>query len=264
MPLPAPASGSAASAPAAQATLSCTELVDAASGARLVHEGQCDERVTPASTFNIAVALMGYDSAILADEHTPVLPFKPGYPAYYPSWRAATDPSSWIKNSVIWYAQQVTARLGARRFAGYVRDFGYGNRDLSGDAGKDNGLSYSWISSSLKISPVEQVAFLRKVVNRELALSAKAYDMTTRIMLPETLANGWEVHGKTGTASPVLPNGRDDKLNQYGWYVGWAQKGQRKLVFARLVLDRKQEAAAGGLRAKEAFLRELPARLDAL
>ena len=51
---------------------------------------------------------------------------------------------------------------------------------------------------------------------------------------------------------------------QYGWYVGWAQKGQRKLVFARLVLDRKQEAAAGGLRAKEAFLRELPARLDAL
>lgn len=267
--LPAPASTSAlgpgpAAALPAQAILSCTVVADAASGARLVHEGQCDERVTPASTFNIVVALMGYDSGILADEHTPLLPFKASYPGFYPSWRAATDPSSWLKNSVLWYAQHVTSRLGTARFERYVNSFGYGNRDLSGDAGKGNGLSYSWVSSSLKISPMEQVAFLRKVVNRELPLTAKAYDMTASIMPPENLANGWEVHGKTGTASPVLPNGRDDKLNQYGWYVGWAQKGQRKIVFARLVLDRRQETAMGGLRAKQALLRDLPARLDRL
>ncbi|MES3023047.1 MAG: class D beta-lactamase [Pseudomonadota bacterium] len=245
-------------------TINCTELVDAASGERLVHEGQCDERVTPASTFNIAVSLMGYDSGILRDAHSPALPFKAGYPAWIPSWRATTDPTSWIKNSVVWYAQQVTTRLGAERFEGYVKSFDYGNRDVSGDPGKDNGLTLSWVGSTLKISPVEQAAFLRKLVNRNLPLSAHAYDMTTRILTTETLAKGWIVHGKTGTAYAVLPDGRDDKQRQYGWYVGWAKKGPRTVVFARLVLDQKQADDAAGPRVKKAFLRDLPARLNAL
>jgi beta-lactamase class D/beta-lactamase regulating signal transducer with metallopeptidase domain len=248
---------------APQASIGCTAISEAASGKRLVHDGQCDERVTPASTFNIVVSLMGYDSGILRDEHTPTLPFKAGYADWNPEWRAATDPSSWLKYSVVWFAQQVTAKLGAARFQGYIDRFGYGNRDVSGDAGKNNGLSMSWISSSLKISPDEQVTFLRGVVNRQLPLSPKAYDMTIRIMPSETLANGWTVHGKTGTAAPVLPDGSDDAQHQYGWYVGWASKGERTVVFARMVLDRRQEGAAGP-RLKRAFQRELTARLDSL
>jgi bla regulator protein BlaR1 len=244
--------------------LSCIEMTDAASGQRLVREGRCDERVTPASTFNIVVSLMGYDSGILRDEHTPSLPFKQGYADWQPSWRATTDPTDWIRNSVVWYAQQVTAQLGAARFQHYVDSFDYGNRNLAGDPGKDNGLAMSWIASSLTISPSEQVAFLRKVVNRELPLSPAAYDMTTRILQPVALPNGWIVHGKTGTASPVLPDGRDDAEHQYGWYVGWATKGQRTIVFARLVQDQHKQTDAAGWRAREAFLRELPARLDAL
>lgn len=244
--------------------LSCVEMADAASGQRLVREGSCDERVTPASTFNIVVSLMGYDSGILRDEHTPSLPFKQGYADWQPSWRTTTDPTGWIRNSVVWYAQQVTAQLGAARFQHYVDSFDYGNRNLAGDPGKDNGLAMSWIASSLTISPSEQVAFLRKVVNRELPLSPAAYDMTTRILLPVALPNGWIVHGKTGTASPVLPDGKDDAEHQYGWYVGWATKGQRTIVFARLVQDQHKETDAAGWRAREAFLRDLPARLDAL
>lgn len=250
-------------APVSPAALACTALVDAASGKRLVHEGQCDERVTPASTFNIAVSLMGYDSGILQDEHTPRLPFKAGYVRWNPAWRTATDPTSWFENSVVWYAQQITSRLGEARFQRYVKSFDYGNLDVSGDSGKNNGLTMSWIGSSLKISPAEQVAFLRKLVNRQLPLTAKAYDMTTRIMISETLENGWEIYGKTGTAPAVLPDGRDDKEHQYGWYVGWAKKGQRTIVFARMALDRRQQGAAGP-RLKEAFLRDVATRLDTL
>lgn len=250
------------SAAAPDQLFSCLEMADAASGATLIHEGHCDERVTPASTFNLVVGLMGYDSGFLADAHSPRLPFKPGYADYNDSWRQATDPAMWFKNSVLWYAQQVMAALGMERAQRYVDSFDYGNRDLSGDAGKDNGLSWSWVSSSLKISPVEQVAFLRKVVRRELPLSARAYDMTSSILAPVTLANGWTVQGKTGTASPVLADGSDDATCHYGWYVGWASKGGRTVVFAHLVLDRKQKDALGGPRARAAVLRELPARLD--
>lgn len=254
-------------APTAQAatltTFSCTDMVDAASGARLVHDGHCDERVTPASTFNIAVSLMGYDSGILHDAHSPSLPFKPGYIDWNPDWRETTDPTSWIRNSTVWYAQQVTANLGARRFQQYLNSFGYGNLDATGDPRKDNGLTMSWIESSLKISPAEQTAFLRKIVNRQLPLSAHAYDMTARITALGTLPNGWQIHGKTGTASPVLANGRDDERRSYGWFVGWATKDGRTVVFSRLVLQDKQDRAAGPA-TRDAFLHDLPAQLDAL
>lgn len=246
-----------------EAQLSCTTLLDAASGKQLVHQGQCNERVTPASTFNIAVSLMGYDSGFLRDEHTPRLPYKPGYAAWGPGWKAATDPDSWLKNSVVWYAQQVTTKLGAERFQRYIGSFDYGNQDVSGDAGKHNGLTLSWISSSLKISADEQAAFLRKIANRSLPVTQQAYDMTMRIMPSETLANGWLIHGKTGTAAAALPNGNDDAHHQYGWYVGWAQKGQRTIVFSRMALLERGKGYAGG-RVKQAMLRELGARLDTL
>lgn len=240
--------------------LSCTVIADAATGARLVQEGQCDERVTPASTFNIAVSLMGYDSGILVDEHTPALPFKQGYADWNPLWRATTDPSSWLERSVLWYAQQVTVGLGPDRFARYVRQFGYGNGDLSGDGGSERKLALAWVNSSLRISASEQVDFLARMLGGRLQLAPGAFEKTARIMPSQILGNGWQVHGKTGTANPVLRGGRDDESRQYGWYVGWAEKDGRKLVFARLKLDARQQKAAG-LRAKQAFLSEFPQRL---
>ncbi|NHZ89483.1 class D beta-lactamase [Massilia sp. CCM 8733] len=255
---------SPASASTSSVVLSCTAMIDAASGQRLVHEGQCDERVTPASTFNIAVSLMGYDSGFLRDEHAPVLAFKEGYADWNDSWRASTDPTSWMRNSTVWYAQQVSAHLGAAQFQRYINDFDYGNREVLGEAGDDNALPLSWISSTLAISPVEQLAFLRKVVNRELGLAPAAYDMTARITRLDKLHNGWEIHGKTGTSAPVSVAGPDDAQHEYGWFVGWASKGGRTVIFARLVLDPRQEGHAAGTRTKKAFLRDLPARLDAL
>ncbi|WP_432380786.1 class D beta-lactamase [Duganella sp. P38] len=243
--------------------LSCTTLMDAATGQRLRHDGQCDTRVTPASTFNIVVSLMGYDSGFLVDQHTPLLKYQPGYADWVDNWRTDTDPTSWIINSNVWYAQKVTTHLGAARFQRYINDFGYGNRDVAGDAGKNNGLTMSWLASSLQISPDEQLDFLRKIVNRQLPVSAKAYDMTARVLQPQTLANGWTIRGKTGTASPVLPDGSDDNRHQYGWYVGWATKGQRTIVFARMMLDERQETYAGA-RTKRAFLSEVATQLDTL
>nr|WP_229507404.1 class D beta-lactamase [Pseudoduganella rivuli] len=244
--------------------LHCLALADAATGQPLLRQGQCDARVTPASTFNIAVSLMGYDSGILQDEHAPRLPFREGYPAWNASWRASTDPTEWIHNSNLWYAQQVATQVGVPAFQRYLDRFGYGNRDTTGDAGADNGWRLSWVNSSLRISADEQVAFLRRLVNRDLGLSAKTYDMTSRLLKIRTLANGWDVYGKTGTGSPVGPDGKDDRAHAYGWFVGWAVKGNRTVVFAHLNQDQQEQADAAGPRAREALLRVLPAQLDAL
>jgi len=249
----------------ADTPLDCTLLVDAASGRRLQQSGDCDTRITPASTFNIAVSLMGFDSGILRDAHTPRLPYRAnaGYADWNSSWRRDTDPTSWIKNSNVWYAQHVTAQLGEERLARYLGSFNYGNRDASGDPGKHNGLTMSWISSSMQISPVEQVAFLRGVVNRQLPLSAHAYDMTAQL-LKVPAGGGWSAYGKTGTSSPLLADGTLDKSHQYGWFVGWATKDGRTVVFARLALEPTGGDSGAGPRLRRQFLQDLPSRFDAL
>ncbi|MCC2954692.1 class D beta-lactamase [Massilia sp. IC2-477] len=240
---------------AAQGAIRCTLLVDADSGKTLVRDGQCEQRVTPASTFKVAISLMGYDSGILVDEKTPLLPFREGYVDWLPEWRTATDPAAWMKQSVVWYSQQVTTRLGAGRFQSYIDRFDYGNRDASGNPGKHDGLTEAWLSSSLKISPDEQAVFLRKLVNRTLPVSRKAVEMTASIMRYPMLRNGWELYAKTGSGSEpgALP---------HGWLVGWATNGTRTVVFARLVQDDKRENGRAGLRVRDAFIRELPKLLE--
>jgi beta-lactamase class D len=50
------------------ADVGCTAVADVATGRVLKQDGACNQRVTPASTFKIALSLMGYDSDYLTDE----------------------------------------------------------------------------------------------------------------------------------------------------------------------------------------------------
>ena len=186
------------SAPTAHAKIICTTLAGADEAKIPVIQGDCGTRVSPASTFKIAISLMGFDSGFLEDEHSPTLPYVTGYPDWGGSdWRQPTDPARWIKYSVVWFSQQVTHALGELAFEQYVVRFGYGNSDVSGDPGKHNGLDRAWISSSLKISPLEQVGFLKGLVNRRLPVSRHAFEETERITEVAMLPSGWKIHGKT-------------------------------------------------------------------
>ena len=239
---------------ATAAPLDCTLIVDADSGASVVSEGSCDRRATPASTFKIAISLMGFDSGVLRDEHTPSLPYQQRYAAWNPSWRQGTDPARWLRESVVWYSDEVRSRLGAPSVRGYVEAFGYGNRGLPGVAGADESLALSELSPTLKISPVEQTVFLRKLVKGSLPVSAHAHAMTARLLKVRLLPNGWEVYGKTGTAITRRPDGGEDAV---GWFVGWAKKDGRTLVFARLLEQPVRSDGHAGPLTRDAFLDQL-------
>ncbi|MES2293637.1 MAG: class D beta-lactamase [Pseudomonadota bacterium] len=252
-------------ASAAQAHTVCTAVADAGTGKILLQQGDCATRVTPASTFKIAISLMGFDSGFLKDAHTPTLPFQEGYVDWGGAeWKKPTDPARWIKYSVVWFSQQVTQHLGAAGFQKYADALDYGNRDLSGDPGKNNGLLRSWIGSSLKISPLEQVGFLAKLVDRKLPVSGRAIDVTEEITRLDPLANGWTLNGKTGSAFPKLADGSNDEDHGWGWFVGWVTKDGRTLTFARLIQDDGKVPGSGGVRARDEFLKELPELVDKL
>ncbi len=249
-----------AAAPA-QARERCTVVADAADGKILYQQGSadaCAARYTPASTFKLAIALMGSDAGILQGPHAPVWNYQPDYPDWGgDAWRQPTDPARWIKYSVVWYSQQVAARLGQQRFQQYASAFQYGNEDVSGEPGKHNGTQGAWIISSLRISPLEQLAFLRKVVNRQLPVKAAAYDLADTLFEAGT-ADGWRLYGKTGTGSPGNA-GVYTPANAYGWFVGWARKDGRQLVFARLIQDEQPTRPNAGLRARDELIGTWPA-----
>ncbi|PWC32663.1 class D beta-lactamase [Azospirillum sp. TSO35-2] len=254
----------AAAARAANDTLTdpavCTVIRDVESGETLHRAGPCDQRFSPCSTFKFALAIMGFDAGILHGPHDPLLPYRPELKAPERE-HEDTDPSIWLRDSIIWYSRMVTGKLGAARLQAYVDKLDYGNRDVSGNPGKADGLTQSWLMSSLRISPDEQVRLLHRSLTGTLPVSAKSCDQT-HASLPVFEANGgWTVRGKTGSGTQADASGKLHNDRPQGWFIGWAEKAGRRVVFARLeVADRAMETA-GGLRARDALIAELPGLL---
>jgi beta-lactamase class D len=218
----------------------------------LINEGQnCDIRYSPASTFKIPLAIMGYESGILKDRHSPV--WTPKNPVNYLKYHhdGPQSPSSWMRFSVVWYSQILTSKLGADKFQKYIDKINYGNKDLSGNYGKNDGLTESWISSSLLISPLEQVEFIEKLAQNQLPFSEGSQNKTKdlmKLMEESLLSEGYSIHGKTGTDV--------DKKTQErrGYFVGFAEKKEgknNKIISFAIHITGEKDSKVGGIYAKK-------------
>ncbi|MGA2654822.1 MAG: class D beta-lactamase [Gammaproteobacteria bacterium] len=216
-------------------------------------EGNCEERFTPASTFKIPLSLMGFDSAIFTSETKPTWAYEEKYAesAWGEPCKVPQNPASWIKNSCVWYSQILTQKLGKEKFQHYVNAFNYGNKDVSGDIGKDDGLSRAWLGSSLKISPKEQVEFISNLLRNQLPVSNQSQTLTQHILYAEDLSNGWKMYGKTGMVYERDNEGIPNSERHIGWYVGWISKGDEQLVFAALIVDNQNQTESASMRAKQ-------------
>lgn len=214
-------------------------------------DGDIKSRHSSCSTFKIAISLMGYNEGFLKDEIRPELPFEEGYVDWLDFWKHPHNPIGWMKNSCVWYSQLITTQLGIQKFKDYVTEFSYGNMDLSGDKGKNNGLTNAWLSSSLQISPEEQVAFLQKLLDNKLPVSQHAHEMTKNILFVEELGSGWKLYGKRGGGYLLNSDGSHNLDRQIGWFVGWVSKDDRIIVFAYYISDQAKQNTPAGKRAKE-------------
>ncbi len=242
---------------AASATVVCTVIEDVATGATVHREGACEERRSPMSTFKLPLALMAADAGIVMSPQQPRMEYRPEF-AGPERVRKPVDPAVWMRESILWYSQALTRRLGPYKLRAYVDGFGYGNRDLSGNRGKNDGLTQAWLMSSLEISADEQVAFVRSFLTRAFPVSPDAYDLATELVPVFPAADGWTVRGKTGSGWLRKPSGAVDRTRPLGWFVGWAEKGERRLAFARLVIGDRPNEQPGGFVARDGFIAELP------
>ena len=210
-------------------------------GKILQSTGSVEDRNPPCSTFKVPLALMGFDSGILKDKDFPKWVFKKEYENNFQSWykpemgikygwHGEHTPASFLQKSVVWFSHKITKELGKEKFQEYVNKLNYGNKDISGTPGKDDGLLNSWLETSLKISPQEQVELLEKMLATSLDVSKNAQIKTREIMVkkdPEGQPiewNGWKVYGKTGGGTGC---------NR--WFIGWVEKGEDKIIFAQYI-----------------------------
>lgn len=240
----------------ARAATGCTLIVSYPEGAIIKQDGDCEQRRSPVSSFKLPLAVMGFDSGVLQDAHTPSWVYKDEYQSDMDIQKKTTDPTVWLKESIVWYSQQLTLQMGAAAFKDYVSKFNYGNMDVAGNPGKNDGLTQSWLQSSLLISPQEQVVFIKKLLECDLGVSENACKVTIAIT-PEFKAGEWQVFGKTGSGWLKDDKGNIDKSKPQGWFVGWAIKGQKTVTFAKLIVEDRPSKEYGGPKAREAFLKEL-------
>lgn len=177
------------------------------------------ERVTPASTFKIALSLIGFDAEILKDETTPKWSFEEGYDDFLESWKFSQTPKTWMARSCVWYSKLMTYKLGIEKFQHYLDMMNYGNKDLSTGLVSPGPLGPAWVSSSIKISPKEQVIFLRNMLQRNLSISDHAIEMTKAILFREEI-KGWKLYGKTGLGTIYKSHEEPEKVR---WFVGWLE-----------------------------------------
>jgi beta-lactamase class D len=194
---------------------------------------RCAERFLPASTFKIMNSLIGLESGVIPDENF-VIPWD-GTPYPIPSWNRDHTLATAIRNSVVWYYQELSRRVGRDRMQSYVDAAGYGNRDISGP------IDAFWLEGGLRISADEQVEFLRRLYLDELPFSAGTMRIVRKILVLEE-TESYQFSGKTGSVQRVPPH--------TGWFVGYLTVDGNTYFFATNYERSDPEEFASGEEAK--------------
>ncbi|WP_337179384.1 penicillin-binding transpeptidase domain-containing protein [Hydrogenophaga borbori] len=239
----------------------CTLVVDVDTGKPIHVSGDCDRRHSPASTFKVPLAVMGFDAGILVDSMNPLWELPEAVPGQLVGVRLGT-PTSWQQHSLVWYSRELTRTLGRARLEQYVLKFAYGNKDASAGIIGRPGTDSAWIGGSLAISAREQTTYLRKLVREELPVSARAQQAAKAIIPRFRTDAGWAISGKTGSTWTYSRAWVADKNEPIGWFVGWASLGNRNLVFARVSVGQRAYGVPMGLLVRKQFLDEFDALVE--
>lgn len=213
---------------------------------KVINEANCHERFPACSSFKVPLAVMAFDSGILKDENV-VLSWD-GKRGFRPEEKHDHNAKTWMRDSVVWFSQDITPKLGKKKLQKYLADFNYGNQNLS------EGITTAWLTSpskgnkGLNISAYEQVEFMKKLWSDALPVSPRSMEITRKITYLETSPKGFKLSGKTGS------NFYDkEKKFHLGWFIAHIQKDGQEYIAVTNISDLKPypKPGYGGPRAKQ-------------
>jgi beta-lactamase class D len=176
---------------------------------------RCKQRFVPASTFKIFNSLVALETGVAPDEHL-VLKWD-SVQRRNPEWNKDQDMASAIKNSTVWYYQEIARRIGGKRMKEWITREHYGNMDISG------GIDQFWLKGGLRISQEEQISFLRELYAGNLDFSERTMDIVRHIIILKD-STAYTLRGKTGWG--------DVEGKNFGWFVGYLEQKGNVYFFA--------------------------------
>ncbi len=193
------------------------------------------EELPPCSTFKILNSLIALHTKVLKDENE-TIPWD-GQIRTYDVWNKDQSMRSAIAVSAVWFYQEVARRVGVKTMQEMVFQSGYGNRDTL------HTLTDFWLSKgSLKISAIQQVDFLAKLMRNQLPPFSKKEMATVRDIMTLEKEPNYTLLGKTGSCGGV------------GWFVGSVQTLQNTNVFAFVIKGENTSGAEAKRIAREYLL----------
>jgi beta-lactamase class D len=200
-------------------------------GAETVFGGdECRRRTLPASTFKIPHALIALHSGVVTDRT--VIKWD-GTTRDYPAWNRDQTLQSAIRMSAVWVFQRFASSIGRERELEHLRAFRYGSSTF------ERGLTEFWLNGDLQISPLEQVAFLRRMFSYDLPIDRADIDTVKAdlTMPPGKLENAAGVHEfalrwPAGTIVRVKTGNGTVDGERVSWLVGSLESGGQQYVFA--------------------------------
>lgn len=190
-------------------------IADAGGDPVAVHNRERAARqFSPASTFKVPNTLIALQAGIVAGPESTFA--WDGTDRGRDVWNRDQTLESAFRVSCVWCYQVVAREIGRGAYAEALQSFGYGNGQI-GEV-----VDEFWLDGSLRISAIEQVGFLARLLNGGLDVSDEHRNILHSIMARERVS-GARFFGKTGWTGARLKT---------GWYVGYVEASRDRYLFA--------------------------------
>ncbi|MGL4911028.1 MAG: penicillin-binding transpeptidase domain-containing protein [Romboutsia sp.] len=193
----------------------------------IYNEELINEQISPYSTFKIINSLMGLSQGVVTSADS-----KLGYDGkvhWREEWNKDITFEEAFKESCVWYYEKIMDSLDREYVQQTLKDLNYGNSDIS--AWGEEGHNTFWISSSLKISPIEQIKVLANIFEGKTSFENKDIALVKEFMLVES-DEDYSIYGKNGSAKDTN-----------SWFTGFVEKNGKRTYFAVRINDESQKLA---------------------
>jgi beta-lactamase class D len=185
---------------------------------------RCSERFIPASTFKIFNSLTALESGVIKDEN--VIIKWDGVKRSYENWNQDLDMKRAFKYSAVWFYQDLARKIGYEKMKFYITANHYGNENIEG------GIDKFWLQGDLRISPEEQITFLKNLFLDSVKFSKRTIDIVKKIMIYDQ-KDDYILRAKTGWG-----NIKGDNI---GWFVGYVETSGNVYFFVTNVESKNPE-----------------------
>jgi beta-lactamase class D len=180
-----------------------------------------NQPMSPASTFNILLALIGIQEGIISEKNSVLKPNEETFEHAF-------------KNNIDSYFRNLSLIIGQKKIQYWLNKISYGTKTISGEKAR------FWINGLLQITPEQQLKFIERFYYEDLPFSSKAFGIVKSLMDEDRkIELGVKIFGKRGSNKVYqknkYTNGLYNKNKYVGWFVGYIEDKTDVWLFVNYV-----------------------------